>query len=323
MQRFFFKARHNVGKIKAIHAEGGNRRPLLSVEKKLEEPIMLKTFRVIFSLLLILGFSATLTGKEGVDTYFPHAIGSYWIYADQDGNELTRRTAADKTVAGETYHAFSYEPALEDWADYDYHIYPNFCQVGEEWVTFLVADDLKKAVEARLTREAEVFRKLLRTEGLDLLYNIELGTQDPLYVLPISITANKQWDATRIKAKVTMRPDPPQDPVEVTLDFTIVETGKVLGTENVETPAGTFKDCLKIEYRTKTEVASFPPAPEGELHPSGESITTLWVAPNIGIVKFHREMEDVLLKAIPRPQLKASITTKTLELKRYEIQSAN
>ena len=260
----------------------------------------MKKFRVVFSLLLIFGVSATLAGKEGADSYFPHTLGSYWIYEDQDGNELTRRAAADKTVAGETYRSFNYEPALEDWVDYDYHIRPNFYQVGEDWVTFLIADDIKKAVEARLTKEVEVFRKLLRTEGLDLLYNIELGTQDPLYVLPISVTSDKKWDVTQIKAKVTMKPDPPQDPVEVTLDFTIVETGEVLGTENVETPAGTFEDCLKIEYRTKTEVTSFPPAPEGELHPPGESITTLWVTPNIGIVKFHRETEDVLLKAIPR-----------------------
>ena len=32
---------------------------------------MLKGFRVVFSLLLIFGFSATLVGKEETDTYFP------------------------------------------------------------------------------------------------------------------------------------------------------------------------------------------------------------------------------------------------------------
>lgn len=62
-----------------------------------------------------------------------------------------------------------------------------------------------------------------------------------------------------------MRPDPPQDPVEITLDYAIVETGDILGTESIEAPAGTFENCLKIEYRTKTEVVAFPP--ERELHP--------------------------------------------------------
>ena len=126
-----------------------------------------------------------------------------------------------------------------------------------------------------------------------------------------------------IKAKITLTPDPPQDPEEVILEFTIVETGKVLGTENVETPAGTFEDCLKIEYRTATEVSIFPQDEDEESNPPGESVTTLWVAPNVGIVKFHQEAKDILLKVIPLPQVKASTTVKTLELKRYEVKPAN
>lgn len=311
------------GKIKAIHAEGGDWRSLLSVKRKLEELIIVKRFRVVFSLLLIFGFSSALAGKEDLDTYFPHVLGSYWIYEDQDGSELTRGAAADKTIEGETYRVFDYEPILEDWVDYDYHIHPDLYQVGEEQVTFWVGDDVKKAVAARFTKEVEVFRKLLQTEGLDLLYSIEAEARDQFYVLPTSVTFNEKWNAAQIEAKVTMRPDPPQDPEEIILDFTIVETGKVLGMENVETPAGTFENCLKIEYRTKTEVAAFPPAPEGELHSPGESVTTLWMAPNIGIVKFHQKMEDVLLKVIPRPGIKAATTVKTLELKKYKVKSAN
>ncbi len=292
---------------------------------------MLKRFRVIFSLLLILGFSATLVGKEGTDTYFSHTLGSYWVYEDQDGNELTRRVIENKDIDGETYRAFSYEPTFEDWADYDYHIHPHLYQVGGERVTFWVGDDVEKAVKARLTKEVETFGKI-QEENFDLLYDIEVEAQDPFYVLPTSVTFNEKWDATQIKAKVTMTPDPPQDPEETICEFTIVETGKVLGTENVETPVGTFEDCLKIEYRTATEVAIFAhgasgeshPPDEGESHrpnsnPPGESVTTLWVARNVGIVKFHQEAEDILLTVITHSQVKASTTVKTLELKRYEV----
>ena len=225
---------------------------------------MLKRFRVIFSLLLILGFSATLVGKEGADTYFPHTFGSYWVYEDQDGNELTRRAVETKTIEGETYHAFSYEPTFEDWADYDYHIHPHLYQVGEERITFWVGD-VEKAVKARLTKEVETFGKILE-KNFDLLYDIEVEAQDAFYVLPTSVTFNEKWDTTQIKAKVTMTPDPPQDPEETICEFTIVETGKVLGTENVETPAGTFEDCLKIEYRTATEVAILMSRASGESH---------------------------------------------------------
>ena len=284
---------------------------------------MLKRFRVVLSLLLIFGFSATLVGEEGADMYFPHTLGNYWVYEDQDGNESTRRAVAEKTIEGEIYHAFSYEPAFEDWADYDYHIHPNLYQVGEERVTFLVGDETQKAVKARLTKEMETFRTAFRVTMVefDLLYDIEAEAEDSFYVLPTSVTFNEAWEAAQIKAKITMRSDPPQDPEEIILELTIVETGKVLGTENVETPAGTFENCLKIEYQTETKVETSPP--DQAPNPPGESVTTLWVAPNVGIVKFHQKTEDILLKIIPLPGLKTSTTVKTLELKRYEIKSAN
>ena len=283
---------------------------------------MLKKNRVVFSLLLIFGFSSMLAGEEKADVYFPHTLGSYWVYEDQDGNELTRRVIKNKKIDGETYHAFSYEPVLENWIDYDYHFHPNLYQIDERSVTFLVADDVEKAVKARLTKDVEAFGKI-HEENFDLLYDIAVEAQDPFYVLPNSVAFNEKWDAGQTKAKVTMRPDPPQDPEEMILEFTIVETGKVLGTENVETPAGTFEDCLKIEYRTATEVAIFPQDEDEEVNPPGESVTTLWVAPNVGIVKFHQKAEDILLTVIPLPQVEASTRVKTLELKRYEVKPAN
>jgi len=61
---------------------------------------VLKRFRVVLSLLLIFGFSAMLVGKEGTDTYFPHAIGSSWVYEDADGNQFTRRAVKAKEKDG-------------------------------------------------------------------------------------------------------------------------------------------------------------------------------------------------------------------------------
>lgn len=284
---------------------------------------MLKEFHIILSLSLIFCFSATLVGSEEMDTYFPHALGSFWVYEDQDGNELTRRAIQKKKIGGKIYHAFSYEPTLEDWTDYDYHIHRHLYQVGKERVTFWVGDDVQKAVKARLTREVETFRKLLMEVEDDfnnLLYDIEVEGQDLFYVLPISVTLNEKWDAAQIKAKVTMKPDPPDEPEEVILEFSIVETGNVVSMEDLETPTGTFEDCLKIEYRTKTEGTGFPSGMP--LNPPGESVTTLWVVPNIGIVKFHQKTEDILLKVLPHPQVKASTTVKAFELKKYEIKSA-
>ena len=297
---------------------------------------MLKRFWTVFILLLVFGINTTLIGNESETAqYFPGTLGSYWIYVDQDGNELTRRAIEGEEIAEEIYHGFEYEPALEDWIDY--HIHPNLYQVNEEGVTFLVGDGARRAVQARLTKEMEAFLKYQMkmieeaappgTEAdFELLYEIEVGAQDEFYMLPTSATLNEKWDAAQIKAKITLIPDPPEEDLEkVILEFTINEIGKVLGRENVETPAGTFEDCLKIEYRTYTGVAIFPneAGEEEEANPPGESVTTLWVASNVGIVKYHQKAEDIFLKIVPMPGIVTSTTVKTLELKNYEIKSAD
>ena len=294
---------------------------------------MLKTFRTVFTLLLIFGLSTALVGDESEMTqYFPNTLGSYWVYVDQEGNELTRRAIEGEEIAGEIYHAFDYEPALADWIDYHYHIEPNLCQVGEEWLTFLVGAEVEKAVEARLTKEMQALIRMMMEMAppeaeadFDLLYDVAVEAPEQFYMLPASTTDTEKWDVAQIKAKVTVRPDPPQgDPNEAVLEFTIVEKGEILGTESIETPAGTFEDCLKIEYRTHTGVTIFPNEAEDEdMNPPGESVTTLWMAPNVGIVKFHQEAEDILLKTIPMPGITTSTTVKTLELKQYEIKSTD
>ncbi|MDE0690424.1 MAG: hypothetical protein OXI61_19860, partial [Candidatus Poribacteria bacterium] len=190
---------------------------------------MLKGFHIVLSLLLILCFNATLMGKEGIDSYFPHTPGSFWVYVDQDGNKLTRRVVEEKTVEGETSHAFNYEPTLEN-LDYDYHIHPNFYQVGKEWITFLVDDDVKEAVKARLTKEVGVFRTAFlimmasSEANLDLLYEVKVEAQDLFYMAPTSVAFNEKWDAMRIDVKIAMTPEPLIDPGEIILKFTIVET---------------------------------------------------------------------------------------------------
>ena len=287
---------------------------------------MLNKFRVVLSLLLIFGFSVTLLAKESKDAYFPHVQGNYWVYEDQDGNEIIRSAAEKQEIEGKMYHAFSYEPAFKDWIDYDYHIHSNFYQVGEERITFLMGDAAQKAIKARLTKEMGTLRMILQLmmEEFDLLYEIEAETKDSFYVLPTPVTFDEPWEAMEIKAKITMRSDPPQAPEEIIFEITIVETGKVLGRENVETPAGTFENCLKIEYQTETKVETSPS--DQTMNPPGESVTTLWVAPDVGIVKFHQKREDTVLKTLPpppHPLFKVSTAVKTLELKRYEVKPTN
>ena len=273
----------------------------------------------IVILLLILGINAALIADEQSNDYFPHASGSFWVYEDQDGNKLTRRAVAEKTIEDETYHAFSYEPSLEDWADYAYYVRPPLYQIRPDGVVFFVGDEVEKAFEARLRKEMDADIKkqqgVSTTPGVsaDFSYVIEVEAQDDFYLLPIPIALDKEWTAMQISGAITLKlkmqsPDfqiPGGDQVK-SIPIALVEKGKVAGTETVKTPAGTFEDCLKIEYwyakATEKEEATKPTS-SGT---SGIELTTLWLAPNVGIVKFIRVSAT-------------SKVEKSLELTQYEI----
>ncbi|MDE0484468.1 MAG: hypothetical protein OXI67_17960 [Candidatus Poribacteria bacterium] len=288
---------------------------------------MLKSFQSIFVLLLIFGLGVTLLANEWATNYFPDKLGSYWIYADQEGNELTRYAVEEKDVEGETFRAFDYEPEIDDWEKYLYAVHPFLYKVGEEWVAFYVGGDIEVATESILTKKLDETLGAIRQqfagqlpEGItmDFNYTIEPKAQDYFYLFPTPVKYNEEWIAMRLNVTVKMKMDIQGAPVEIPAELksissttNIVETGNVIGTEVVETQAGTFEDCLKIEYRTKTTVNTTLPTEFKQLLPEqqpAESVTTLWLAPNVGIVKFSSGQEN-------------SDDMKTLELKNYEIQT--
>jgi hypothetical protein len=264
------------------------------------------------------------------------------VYEDQDGNELTRTVDEGEEIAGETYSIFIYEPDIEDWANYAYHFHPSLYSVNDESVTCLIGDEIAQAMKARLIKEMEAFTKMAKKSiednpppeapnlSFDVNYDVEAKAEDPFVLVPTATTPNEKWDTTQIKAKVSMQYEIQGLPADllgadeipkIIFDFNIAETGKILGTETVETQAGTFEDCLKIEYRTATTMEVSPLEQHAANDPPGESVTTLWLAPNVGIVKFHQEAEDILLKTIPSPEFQSLAAIKTFELTKYEIKS--
>ncbi len=292
---------------------------------------MLRKVSLVLAALLVFSFSVTLSGDESAQTYFPSTLGSYWVYEDQDGNELTRTAVEDEEIAGETYHAFSYEPAFEEkWEHYEYYVHPTLFKVDETGIKFLIGDEVVKTYKERLTKElmaAFASPPGANVPAFDI--EVEVETQPHFYLLPTPVSPNEEWDTTRIKPTVKVKMDFAQNNSEVdselagvfrstTIYFTILETGNIFATEAVETPAGVFKDCLKIEYRTETVM----PAPLGSNYfEAGESVSTLWLAPNVGIVKFHQESEKPIIGEEMGQVETMTTQIKTLELKKYEIKS--
>ena len=287
---------------------------------------MFNKFCVVLIFLLFIGFSVALLGNESTSKYFPSTLDSYWVYEDQDGNELTRRAIEGEEIAGATYSAFSYEPELEDWTEYNPFIYPSLYQVSDAGITLIVGDEVEKAVKARLSKEMELVREIFtirQPDDADFNYEIKVEAHNHSYLLPTPVTLNEEWDVNNIKASLTLDL---QGNDQVRIDFTIVETGIVLGTESVETAAGTFEDCLKVEYRTETTAVLDPVPPPDEMDPPGETVTTVWFAPNVGIVKFYQKMKYTFLEMIPDDAdlpIPPDPEPKTFELKRYEIRTAD
>ena len=302
----------------------------------------MKKIKSILALLLVFGCTTTLMGNEWANYYFPDALGNYWVYEDQNGDELTRYAIETENVDGETYRAFSYDPGLENWLDFEHYVHPYYYQVGDDWVALFVGTEVENAVKASIIQQMDEALVLMRQamqdqmpEGLnitfDLGYDVEVKSQDHFYLLPTPATFNEEWTAIEVTVVLNMTIDIKGMPVEIpggskqtaTTYTTYVEMGNVTGTETVETDAGTFEDCLVIEYRTdassETSISMDVPQQPGLQEQTGVSLTTLWLAPNVGIVKFtqeHEQDEAYETLGLEPPQ------DKTLELVRYEIKSS-
>ncbi len=304
----------------------------------------------LIAVLLILFTTNVMSGKEKGHQFFPSSSDNVWIYQDQDGNEYTRLAAASTLDDGKMYASFKVKPALKESKDFTRFLHPTDCHYEEAGVFLHVGEKLREAIKARLTDEMELFSKLSvdslkknfppdNSIKVDLAYQIKVDTDEHLKLLNHQLDIDREWKAIEINAKITMKfniegldifPDAEDLPTTI-LDFAIVEKAKVLGTESIETPAGTFDACLKIVYRTETEMTETRPIASADV--PGESVTTIWYAPQVGIVKIRSETEKIFLHALSERDLvkkhalkeeAAEITkpsVKTIQLKQYKIRN--
>jgi hypothetical protein len=232
---------------------------------------------------------------------------------------------------------------LENWADFEHYIQPYYYQVGDEWVAFFVGSEIENAVKASTMEQMDEALVLMRQamqdqmpEGLnvtfDIDYEVDVKSQDYFYFLATPAAFNEEWTAIEVNVVLTLNIDIKGLPVEIpggstqtaTTYTTYVEMGNVTGTETVETDAGTFEDCLVIEYRTdaSTETALSMEVPQqpGVQEQKGTSLTTVWLAPNVGIVKLEQEHQyDEASEALGMEPSE----DKTFELIQYEIKSGS
>ncbi len=278
-------------------------------------------------MLILLSFSVVITASDTATEFFPTTEGSFWVYVDQEGNEFTRTSTEQKNIAGEVFHTFSYEPVIEDWENYNYLLHPFMYQVDTEWIRFYVANEIESAIKSKLKKRLDEIAAELRQKytdqlpagiSLDVDYTIEPTAQDTLYFLPSTLNNKEKWIVTQVSVRIQILMNVkgaeiniPEANKSLSLTMKLSETGERIGKESVKTAAGTFEDCLKIEYRTKTTSSknAVSDIQQGltDEQPK-DKITTLWLAPDVGIVKLMSSIAD-------------SEAVETVELKSYKIES--
>jgi len=251
------------------------------------------------ALLIIFSVCMTLSANDTLQTYFPATPDSFWVYEDQDGNEITRRAIDGEEIAGETYYAFEYEPAFDDWENYEYYIHPMLFKVDDDGIKVIIGDEVKNAYKEIIENEIKsTMEETPAPPEFNLKFDVKVDVeaQDHFLLLPTQFSLNEKWKSIRIKPSIKIIYSMISDEVDtelagfsqaVTVYFTIMESGMITSKESVETEAGKFENCLKIRIDTKTITAS------------GFSIATSyqWLAPDLGPVKFETG-QDIIFELI-------------------------
>ena len=229
-------------------------------------------------------------------------------------------------MAGEIYHTFKYEPAIENWEKYNYLLLPVLYQVDTEGIKFYVADEIETAIKSKLKKRLDDIAAELRQKYTDQLpagtslevdYTVKPTAQATLYFLPPTLNSKEKWTTTQVSVRIQIsinikgtEINIPEANKSLYLTMKLSETGTLIGKESVKTAAGTFEGCLKIEYQTNTTSSknAISDIKQGltDEQPK-EKITTVWLAPNVGIVKLNTTIEN-------------SEEVKTIELKDYKIE---
>ncbi len=204
-------------------------------------------FKLFFVLSLICGFALTATAQN----HFPAAVGNTWVLLSTDGAEQRIYSfEGPETIDGE--ELILYKIAKET-------VGTDVVAFDNSWVT--VAED------------GEI---ILHQVAFDRgAYGIAEATFDPPVTnFPAALPLGHTWE---IVTKTVL---------QLVGAVTTTSTVEVVAIEDVETPIGVFKDCVKLETNREAETV-LAILREKE---------TLWLAPGVGPVKFYNNDQDILFE---------------------------
>ena len=213
---------------------------------------MRRFFRLIpssFVLLVILGCGAgeevtketekDLKSDEVIPNYFPMTVGSRWVYRNPDGSEWAREVKEATEIGLHLYHVFNYHPPLED-AQFEFLKTPKYAAASSR-LLLLIENEIDDAIRGAIEQVDRFY--------LDF-YKTKIVSDGEFTTLRLPLSAGLRWDALNI----SLRGGEGIGEFSHTFEADWVVTGMAGFRESVETPAGSFESCLRIQYETKESV---------------------------------------------------------------------
>ena len=203
---------------------------------------------VLLSILLFAFINTT-----NAQNYYPADIGNIWILESEDGAERITYAigTTDERFNGEQGRILRITTAVLGTIAARTSTF--FMQVDEEGI--------------KLHRIVTAFGDVFGVASLEF--------SPPAIFFPAELGLTKTWEV--------------RGETEINLigPATVSSVNEVIAIEDVDTPVGTFKNCLKIQMRTKS-VAAFA---------STRSTSYQWLAPDFGPVKFQSD-QDIIFELV-------------------------
>lgn len=208
--------------------------------------------RLVFptvALLTVLGCGAaeevpTETAKEyefdiAAPNLFPMAVGNRWVYRNLDGSEWTCEVKETEEIGLHLYHIFSYLPPEED-TRFEYLKNPRYAATPHR-LLLLVENEIDDATRNSIQHGDKSHL---------VQYKTKVVSDGDFTVIRLPLSVGLTWDAFRISLRGAHSIFGFSHSFEA--NWTV--SGFTGHLEIVETPAGKFEGCYKIQYETKESV---------------------------------------------------------------------
>ena len=203
-------------------------------------------YRYCFIFLLSIAIVCGLISDGHAQNYYPDDFGNTWTLRSTDGiDERVVTIEGPETIGTESLKVIS---------DGDYPI------------SDPASNNPNKFFIKATPNGVLIFRAIATVA---ILREITIDYSPPQTFLPIPIGLETEW---------TVAGEATASVFGIAIKVEATNTAKVTAIEDVTGPAGTFRDCLRIEQQLQTQLT---PA----LATLPITSSTMWLAPDIGIVK--------------------------------------